>query len=126
MSPPRIASLALFASLAACTPDEEPVGGCPWPDAPVVPDGVVTESCGWYALGIGDHLYVSVYLNEPESLCSFDASTGLGIPDPIYSYMGNDAPKYTYDITAQVPGPDQEFLVTCADGTDFELRIDVE
>ena len=40
--------------LFACAPSSDP---CDWPDAPSAPDGVVEESCGWWDVAVGDHLY---------------------------------------------------------------------
>ncbi|MDP2315589.1 MAG: hypothetical protein Q8P41_22005 [Pseudomonadota bacterium] len=114
----------LFFVLFACaTPDES---GCSFPDAAVAPDGVVEDSCGWYALAVGEHLYANVYVAEPSSPCSVALGEGLSARDPIYSAMSDDAPKWTYDVTAEAAGVEQIVDVTCEDGTRWQARVDVE
>lgn len=126
MSLPRHAVLfALLAPLVACGPEPKPEG-CVWPEEPTAPTGVVTESCGWYLLEVGDRLYVNVYVTEPESPCDAELGVGLGLPnDPIYSHLSNDDPKWTFDIHAQVPGAELGVDITCEDGTAIEALVDV-
>ncbi len=122
MSPLR---LALVLLLPACAPSEEEEG-CDWPDSPVAPDGTVQDSCGWYTLAVGGHLYANVYVTEPESPCTAALGDGLSARDPIYSAMSDDAPKWTFDVVAQVPGTEQPVDVTCEDGTTWQAKVDVE
>jgi hypothetical protein len=125
MSLPRLAALALAAAaLSSCKPEEKPEG-CVWPEEPTPPTSTVTESCGWYLLDVGDHLYINVYVTEPESPCEADWEPGLEVPDPIYSDLSNDDPKWTFDIRAQVPGSELDVSIVCEDGTEIEVRVDV-
>lgn len=124
MSPLRLVVLVL---LAACSAPEEQTG-CDWPDAATAPTGVVTEAdtCGWWLLAVGEHLYVNIHVAERESPCEGSFGGGLEVRDPIYSDIGEEGPKWTYDLHAQVPGPMQEVSITCEDGTAWEGRVDIE
>jgi len=125
MSPSRLVLFVSMLALAACAPEEEP-DGCVFPETPTAPTGVVDESCGWYLLSVGEHLYVNVYVAQLAT-CAVDAAgSGIEVNEPIYSDMEGDRPKWTFDALAQVPGNEYPLTIACDDGTTYELLVDVE
>ncbi len=114
--------------LVACvetTPED-----CPWPEAAVVADGVLenVDTCGYWSIVGDDHLYVNVALTEPDMDCSaaMDAEVALNSA-PIYSNLTTDGPKWTFDVVGLAPTDTfASFDVTCAEGTRWVARIDVE
>lgn len=97
---------------------------CDWPDAAAVPDGPVEDSCGWWEVAVGEHLYANVYLSEPESPCSDTLDPSLHLnSDPIYSAMSGDSAKWTYDVVVDAAGSEMEVTVTCDDGTAWYARV---
>ena len=113
--------------LLACAPATDETACTSWPDAAVPPDGVTEESCGWYALSVGGHLYANVYVTDPDAGCDAVLADGLALnAEPIFSNMSDDAAKWTYDIVATSAGNSLHADVTCSDGTRFEARVDVE
>ena len=98
---------------------------CDWPATATAPDGSVEDSCGYWAVPVGEHLYANVYLSEPESPCEAALDPALHLnSDPIYSAMSNDAAKWTYDVVVDAAGDPLEVTVTCDDGTAWYARID--
>jgi hypothetical protein len=119
-----MSALLIVWLLGCTTPDE---GACPsYADAPTAPDGSISDSCGWWSLAVGDHLYANVFLSEPEAPCSEALGDGLSLnADPIYSATA-DAPKWTYDIVADASGTGLGVDITCDDGTRWSALVDVE
>jgi hypothetical protein len=113
--------------LLACATPEEDVTCAAWPDAASAPDGVVEDSCGWWQIAVGDHLYVNVYLAEADATCSDALGDGLVLnSDPIYTNMSDDAPKFTYDIVGDAAGTALGVDITCDDGTRWGAQVDVQ
>ena len=112
--------------LACATP--EPEGPCPeYADALPV-DGVVDNgaACGPWTLPVGEHLYVSVYIEEPEVPCAESHDAALDRPyEPSYTNMSNDAPKWTYDFVGLEAAEGQEVAIECDEGTSWHARVDV-
>ncbi|MDP2306014.1 MAG: hypothetical protein Q8P18_08300 [Pseudomonadota bacterium] len=117
----------LLASLIACAAPVDDGSCAEWPADATPADGVVDETCGWFTLPVGDHLYANVYIVEPESPCDVVLGPGLVLnSSPIYSAMSNDAPKWTVDVVAEAPGEALLVDVACEDGTRWQARVDVE
>lgn len=126
MSPSRAALVLTTFLFAGCAPADD--GSCTeWPDGPAPLDGVVEESCGWYTLAVGERLYANVYVTEPEARCDETIGEGVALTnEPIYSAMSNDAPKWTYDLTAESAAEGVLVDITCEEGTRFQVKMDVE
>lgn len=118
---------ALLALLAGgCAAD---AGPCAFPDAASDPGGVVsnTDACGFWALAVGDHLYLDLHVTTELPTCVAQVGDGLSIPnDPIYTNMADDGPKYTYDIVADAPTDAAAVDITCDEGTSWHAQVAVQ
>lgn len=121
----------LLALLLACAPSDSDAACAAFPAEPTAPEGVLgpEDSCGFWALALGEHLYADVVVTEPLAEC--DATLGAGLElfsSPIYSAMSNDEPKWTFDVVgvAATEAAGAELSVRCADGSGFEALVRVE
>ena len=87
------------------------------------------DTCGFWSLALGDHLYVDVVVTEPLAECEATLGAGLELfSSPIYSAMSNDEPKWTFDVVA-VAATDPagaEVSIECVDGSTWGALVRVE
>ena len=117
----------LLLLLACASPSE---GGCSWPDAAVAPDGVLesaADDCGWWALAVGDHLYVNVAVGEADATCDPPEMDAVLTENAgaIYSNLSGQGPKWTYDLVGAAAG-ETTVAITCSDGSGFSAKVTVE
>ena len=115
--------------LAACAGDD--ASDCAaWPDEAVAADGVLgnADTCGYWRLGVGEHLYVNVSVTVAESPCTASMEPAIGLnADPIYTNLSNDGPKWTFDVVGLSATDGYAGLqVECGEGTTFAARVVVE
>ena len=111
--------------LVACS---EP-GPCAFPDSAVATGGVIEneDSCGFWLVPVGDHLYVDLHVTRELPDCAIAVGSGLSIPnDPIYSNLGTDGAKYTYDIVADSAVAETNIDITCDEATEWHALVTVE
>lgn len=102
-----------------------------WPSDPVEADGVLenADSCGFWLLPVGEHLYVNVGITAEESTCAATMEPYVELnADPIYSNMSNEGPKWTFDFVGMKPsGAEATGIdVSCDEGTEWAARVVVE
>ena len=121
----------LLALLLACA-SADPDAACDdYPAEPSDPSGVLStaDTCGFWTLEVGDHLYVDVVVTEPLAECEATLGAGLELfSSPIYSAMSNDEPKWTFDVvgTAATDPAGAEVRVECVDGSAWGALVRVE
>jgi len=106
----------------------EAEGCAAFPESPSAPDGVLEseDSCGWWELPVGEHLYVNVGLSEPKAECSESLGAGLALnASPTYSNFEPDGPKWTFDVVAEASATASAVEITCSDGSAWSALVDV-
>lgn len=104
-------------------------GNCAFPDAPTPVDGVLDESddCGFWAMGVGEHLVASLPVEGPDTTCAIDADAPLRANStPIYSDFGEGGPHYTFDFVADAAGTGLIAQIDCDDGSSWAAKVNVE
>ena len=110
---------------------EPAASGCDdYPTDPTPPPGVLgsADTCGYWSLAVGEHLYTSVGVTEAQSPCSAALGDGIVLnADPIYSAMSDDVPKWTFDVVGESStGTGYAGVeIACDDGTEWSARIQV-
>ena len=120
-------TMSLLLPLAACG-DSAALGGCDdFPaDAAVASGSLGSEdTCGRWALAVGEHLYINVDLTEPDQDCTGTTTGGVTLPyDPIYSNPSNSSPRWTFDVEGVEAG-EGALDVSCAEGSTWGARFTV-
>ncbi|MBM4366720.1 MAG: hypothetical protein FJ102_10940 [Deltaproteobacteria bacterium] len=78
------------------------------------------DSCGTWTVRAGAEVMLSVYLAEAESACEVVRDPALTLPygEGTYTNLGDDGPKYTYQVLVDgTPGASAELWVACDDGS---------
>jgi hypothetical protein len=91
-------------------------------------EGTLTDedSCQAWALIVGEHAYVNIFVEDEFIDCDAQLEDFLAIPhDPTYSNMGDEGPKWTYDFLAVSEG-EGAASVSCDDGNLWEGYFIVE
>ena len=78
------------------------------------------DSCQVWEMDIGAHAYINVHVSSENTDCDPELAGHLSIPyDPTYSNMGEEGPKWTFDILGEAQG-EGAVRIACQDGTVWE------
>ncbi len=116
--------IALLALLGCGAP-----GACDFPADPATPDTVIdeTDTCGSWAMAVGDHLVVDLHVLRELPDCALSLGDGLSVPnDPIYTNLTDEGPKYTYDLVAEAAADDATVDITCDEGTEWHALVTIQ
>lgn len=122
--------LVFLALGAACGDAEEAAPGrCA--DAPDEPSDMPTvlsgqQDCGYWVVPEGESVLLNLLVNEELPACDPVISGPLEMPyDPIYSNLGDDGPKYTFQLETTGTG-EAELEIECDEGSEWWGRFRVE
>lgn len=104
-------------------------GHCAFPDAPTPLDGVLdeTDACGWWSVGVGDHVVASLPVETDATVCEIDVEAPLAAnAAPIYSDFGDGGPHLTFDFVADSAGDGLMLKISCDDGGRWDAKVDVQ
>lgn len=91
-----------------------------WLESAVQPvEGVLNgdDSCQIWEISVGAHAYISLQVSSEETSCESDVDVNVSIPyAPTYSNMGNEGPKWTFDVMGESVG-EGHVHISCQDGT---------